>query len=180
MDLTGDWKGSYFYLETDQNGDPYPSNEFVMTLTQSEYGALSGTVRDLPPEGGDETGRISGFVNEFNLSLVKVMPVMYVTMPDAILTFAELVEKETGESLKEIPLHAINYVGKWYEGEKTFRGSWEIPEAVHTLQSGKTYAVGSSSGSWKMSRVKPPEISAVITEGKESQIANLSMSQKKS
>ena len=180
MNITGEWEGAYFYLDTDESGEPLPSNGFVMSLKQGDFGTLSGTVRDLPPEGRDETGRISGFYNEFNLNLVKVMPVMYVYEGNELSTFSESVEKHMGEPLQENPFLVVQYTGKWYDSEHAFRGSWEIPQTDYLLLSGKTFTANSSTGSWRMTRVELKELTIAFTEGKECQAANPMMSRSKS
>jgi hypothetical protein len=155
IDISGLWKGSYFY---DQGGIG-PSDGlgvgFELRLRQvwwqRAFGRFSGTVRDDPDRGMPGEGRVDGSAREGAIRITKRMPFMYLGHGGQRVPVREYLRDQGLDPGRDIAHRPILYEGK-FDAAGRAGGTWRIAAGVLRVTSHVSLRLQECTGTWTLGR----------------------------
>jgi len=152
IDITGNWKGRYFYPSSYSAPVPKEGVPFHLVLKKGWFGRFSGPVQDDPACGVPEPGWVRGRVKAAELWFVKQLPVLrFQSSEGKSETEQELLARhgiQHGPSRRHPP---IFYQGLIAADNQRAEGEW-ILKARSLILGGRFFSMPESRGAWMMER----------------------------
>jgi hypothetical protein len=154
-DISGLWKGAYFYDHTDLQQTATNGVSFELSLTQTRwqrwFGEFAGTVTDDVKCGLPGIGEIQGRVTGDHIRFSKTMPICYLSSEGRLISLSDYLRKNGFELGCDFPHPPVKYEGV-FSSATDASGTWLIEEENLVISHGVELLFPRNSGTFSLHR----------------------------
>lgn len=155
--IAGTWRGTYSYDDPEMKENAPTAVGFELHLTQTRWqrfwGRFTGKVTDDAPFGVPGEGDIEGSCAGSCVKFTKLLPELYVTVPQGRMSLAEFLATHDYQLQRHFAHPPIYYDGA-LAGDGSIAGTWLIEASTLRLDAhGSELPIPRSTGTFQMRRL---------------------------